>query len=287
MRKQKKEKKQKVINIKSRSAKIAYRNLLIRKMAYLELMGARTVKPAISLGMNEAAKLVAMGETDIDNIYHVVEATKPKLTNAITRVYARSDKIFLKLAATSAEKTRKGLDFSAIIGQNVFKDETGLITSLFLEARRRYIQTIATAKVAAISEATRLGLKAIIERGLEDGLSPVDLADRIREKNRSFSPGRALRISRTETHTIAVNAQQQVIREAGFKTEKEWVSAGDNYVRSIAKGAQFDHRKANGERVPLDSTFVMTGEGLMHPGDPTGSAGNVVNCRCVELYHTI
>jgi hypothetical protein len=36
--------------------------------------------------------------------------------------------------------------------------------------------------------------------------------------------------------------------------------------------------------VPIDEPFIVSGEELMYPGDPSGSAGNVINCRCAIGY---
>ena len=33
-------------------------------------------------------------------------------------------------------------------------------------------------------------------------------------------------------------------------------------------------------RIPVDDPFIVGGEELMFPGDPNGSPGNVINCRC-------
>jgi len=36
----------------------------------------------------------------------------------------------------------------------------------------------------------------------------------------------------------------------------------------------------DGVRVPLNENFNVDGEMLEYPGDPSGSAGNIINCRC-------
>ena len=57
---------------------------------------------------------------------------------------------------------------------------------------------------------------------------------------------------------------------------KRWVTVGDSRVRAA-------HAAADGQEVPLGSPFVVDGEMLEYPGDPHGSAGNVINCRCVMV----
>ena len=56
--------------------------------------------------------------------------------------------------------------------------------------------------------------------------------------------------------------------------DKEWLTAVDGRERDA-------HRMANGQkRDPLEP-FNVGGELLMLPGDPRGSASNIINCRCV------
>lgn len=57
---------------------------------------------------------------------------------------------------------------------------------------------------------------------------------------------------------------------------KQWMSTLDNRVRP-------DHALADGQTVPLDEPFDVGGEQLDYPGDPSGSAGNVINCRCTQV----
>lgn len=40
------------------------------------------------------------------------------------------------------------------------------------------------------------------------------------------------------------------------------------------------HRKVNGDVQPLDKKFKVGDSWLMYPGDPSGEAKEIVNCRC-------
>lgn len=68
--------------------------------------------------------------------------------------------------------------------------------------------------------------------------------------------------------------EAEVARTGG--AYKRWVTMHDDRVRE-------GHSAADGQEVPLGSPFVVDGEYLQYPGDPRGSAGNVVNCRCVVV----
>jgi hypothetical protein len=87
---------------------------------------------------------------------------------------------------------------------------------------------------------------------------------------------RAERISRTET-TGAYNAGAL---DAGFvegQRVKVWMTTGDDRTRA-------EHLAASGQCVPLEDTFTVGGEALEMPGDPSGSAGMTINCRCTIVF---
>ena len=59
--------------------------------------------------------------------------------------------------------------------------------------------------------------------------------------------------------------------------KREWVAAQGERTRE-------DHSAANGQIVSMNQPFIVGGEELMYPGDPNGSAENVINCRCIVAY---
>lgn len=99
-----------------------------------------------------------------------------------------------------------------------------------------------------------------------------DLQDRIKGMNRSS----AIRSARTAV-TNAQNAGRQDTYEAaakmGIKVRKRWVATKDERTRT-------SHRGVDGQTVDYDKPFNVGGEELMFPGDGSGSAWNVYNCRC-------
>ena len=92
---------------------------------------------------------------------------------------------------------------------------------------------------------------------------------------------RAERLVRSSYNTASNNAALAAIREAGF-TRKRWLTSRDARVRRPEPGSPFDHWSADGQTVPIDQPFSVSGEPLMHPGDRSrgASAGNLINCRC-------
>lgn len=113
-----------------------------------------------------------------------------------------------------------------------------------------------------------------ISRGIASSLPYRDIARNI--GNVSGAPlSRAKTIARTEGHRIqqmsTVDAQQAA-KAKGADVLKQWDATLDGRTRE-------SHRRVDGEIRELDEKFS---NGLMFPGDPNGSAAEVVNCRCTS-----
>jgi len=86
---------------------------------------------------------------------------------------------------------------------------------------------------------------------------------------------RARTIARTAS-TATVEGGQRIGYEVAGVPAKRWLSERDDLVREA-------HIAADGQTVPVADAFDVDGESLEYPGDPAGSAGNVINCRCTTL----
>ncbi len=64
-------------------------------------------------------------------------------------------------------------------------------------------------------------------------------------------------------------------KSAGVE-QKEYLAVQDDRTRDA-------HAEADGQIVGIDESFIVDGEELQYPGDPSGDAGNVINCRCSIL----
>lgn len=90
------------------------------------------------------------------------------------------------------------------------------------------------------------------------------------------------RTARTTTTGAANAGSLEAWRQSEVVEGGEWVSALDDRTRTPDKGDEFDHVHAHGETVRLGELYLRTGEPLAYPGDPNGSAGNIINCRCTQ-----
>lgn len=86
----------------------------------------------------------------------------------------------------------------------------------------------------------------------------------------------AMRIARTETNRVANGAREIVMEKAhdlGINIKKKWISAKDDRTRE-------SHAMLNDEVREINEAFS---NGLQRPGDPNGSAAEVINCRCTMI----
>jgi hypothetical protein len=148
---------------------------------------------------------------------------------------------------------------------------------IFDQAIANYLRQYQATKITQISQTTARQVKQLIEIGVADGLSSTQIAKEISQKIPGISRIRAKVIARTETHTAANIGAYAAAEATGLNLIKEWASAVDERTRE-------DHLEANGQQVGLNESFIVGGEELNMPGDPSGSAENIINCRCVALF---
>ena len=139
---------------------------------------------------------------------------------------------------------------------------------------------------ALITETSLEIVRKVIADGFIEGLNEVEIGKNINEAlgADAVADYRSRTIARTETHNAATFAMQETARESKLPLKKQWVSVHDDRVRGINPNDQFDHVSADGQIRGLDEPFDVSGERLDRPGDPAGSLGNILNCRCTIIY---
>lgn len=148
---------------------------------------------------------------------------------------------------------------------------------VFNEAVLLWLDNYSLAQVKTISGTLTAVAKQVLQQAFEQGLGEKATArlliDKVGGTVRS-----AQRIARTEVHTATSIGSDIAARSTGEDMVKEWASTDDSRRRA-------SHREANGQRREMDEPFLVGGVSLMYPGDPAGPAKEVINCRCVVLYH--
>lgn len=147
-----------------------------------------------------------------------------------------------------------------------------------------FARTQAAAKVQEITETTAGQIREVIADAIEQGWSTDKTTKAIKETYEDFGRVRAETIARTETSN-AVNhgkhkAAEETAAETGLELERVWSAVNDGRTREA-------HSNANGQVRKMGAAFLVGGESLMYPGDPAGSAANVIRCRCTQIFREI
>lgn len=133
----------------------------------------------------------------------------------------------------------------------------------------------------SVSKTTGKQIRQSLLDGIENGESILEMRDRIRLNFSHAENVRAKRIAQTEVLGATNGASHQAYRQAGVE-KKEWISARDGIVRETHQLVELSTAEdVGGTPIEQDRDFILAdGDTLMYPGDPTGRAENVINCRC-------
>lgn len=150
---------------------------------------------------------------------------------------------------------------------------------IWAERFNRVSQQIAAERVTLVQGTAKATLVNIFKRFSSDPefmvMNEREAQRILRQKFSQYSKSQAERLIRTE----ATNAANYATLESATdmfgqeQLQKEWMAAVDGRERPA-------HRIADGQIVDFKERFTVGGQLLFHPGDPAGSARNVINCRC-------
>jgi uncharacterized protein with gpF-like domain len=169
-----------------------------------------------------------------------------------------------------------------------FKNSIGL-TSTQLDAVQNYRNLLEQGSADALDRALRdkrydATVSSAVDSGDVLGSSQIDRM--VARYQDNLLTARAETIARTEslraTSAARHEALVQIAEDAGIdddQIKRTWHATKDTRTRHT-------HKAMNGQTVVgLDTPFTSpSGEQLMYPGDPDGSAEEVINCRCAVSH---
>jgi HK97 family phage portal protein len=149
---------------------------------------------------------------------------------------------------------------------------------VFDQAVQRFIASTVAKKVTAITETTRKKIRSIIKKEEAAGKTVADIANELDKLYLDeIIPNRTYTIARTEVIGASNAGNRYAAKQTGLNLNKTWLSTEDERTRD-------SHVSINGETRAMDEKYS---NGLMFPGDPSGEAKEVINCRCTETYSVI
>jgi polyhydroxyalkanoate synthesis regulator phasin len=258
-----------MINVRSRRARQQMLVYIDRQMAAIERKFEKSILGILKKQYRLVAEVIEMGSTDIDHVLHLT-------FNETEKIFQRYYKMIYVLFS--------GIIFNQIDeDKNFVQYEQKTIKETFFETMRRWAKTRMGEAIVNIHTSTKNKISGIIESMVSDGKSNREIAKEILATSREIKTiNRAKTIARTETHTVSMKSTNEAMNSTGLRYTKQWVSAMDSRTRS----KPFSHVAADGEEVDKDGYYFNTGGKLFYPGDPAGSPGNIINCRCIEIYNT-
>ncbi len=207
------------------------------------------------------------------------------------RLAAILERLYLEAGEAIAPRIREaaGKSFS---GSLTTKQELDQAT-LFRLAMRQFIEGQSGLRIEEITATTLGQVRDALTLIDEEGLGEVPGSKIIEQRTGgAVARARAQTIARTEGHTGSQFASQTQINQLGLRYNKRWVSVQDARTRDIEDGDEFDHKEANGQKRKREEKYDIRrkrggSEKLDFPGDPKGSPGNIINCRCVQVYEIV
>lgn len=187
-----------------------------------------------------------------------------------------------QIVERDVKKTVKGYQ-----GPQEFKSKQ---TDLFTYVMLAYLEQKGLDQISVeITQTTKNQIQQYLLKSVEEGLTLPETIKLLRTAG--ITDYRAEMIARTETGRAANIGSMVGATATGLVTMKEWIAAKDNRTRRVPRD-MFDHLHMDGIKIPYDEKFnVKTKNGgfeqMLHPCDPSGSAGDVINCRCTLGYEAV
>lgn len=215
-------------------------------------------------GVRRAFRSIKQNELDLTAVLTDLGETQQRLGGTIRPIYSGGlDEVF-------------GFTVQELGGIPVFSIDDPRIMDFFDEFQKRIVGT------------TPVTLQRNLRRSLQAGLTEGETLGQLRQRvaevyNIAGSDAKTLQVARTETAGF-MNGTRNVMFEAqGFKNA-EWVTAGNENVRTNHKGfGELGPRPLTHDYLQ-DRIDPNTGTGrLLYPSDPLGPAAEVINCLCIHI----
>lgn len=148
------------------------------------------------------------------------------------------------------------------------------------EAAQQYIAS-REQPIMGVGGTVRDQLNTSLQAGNDAGETMDQLADRVREVYNNLNEKEAMRVARTETNMAYNHSRHEAMTDAGIGY-KSWLSSHGPKVRPSHAQAERDYIAVP---IPVDEPFIVGGERMLFPGDDSlgASAGNIINCQCIQL----
>lgn len=199
-------------------------------------------------------------------------------------------KKFYPMSAPLGQMTRKHM-----LWQKDPNAKKSLEDDLYLSVYERHMQQLVgtadyAARIKTITNTTSDRINTVVQQILTDaelggfGIDKIrqNLTDAIGSSIRGNVRARAKAIAQTEIISASNQASQFAADSTGYEYRKFWSTSGLPNIRpSHIEAEQYSNSR---DGLKKDETFP---NGLLYPGDPNGSAEEIINCRCTIMHEIV
>lgn len=136
-------------------------------------------------------------------------------------------------------------------------------------------------RITGINDTTKDKIMDVIADGMREGNGMPEIGKQVEDHLDVTWPSRGETIARTETVGATNYASLEEARSIAPQLLKSWTC-------TFSKDSRQAHMDADEEYganpIPQNQPFIVDGEELDVPGDPSGSADNIINCECCVTY---
>lgn len=178
---------------------------------------------------------------------------------------------------TLGQMAKRAIPFFAKLAEAEIQSESKLD---FEQLYSTWINTRIFEHSQIIAETATNEIIGLVQRLIAEDATERVVSQAIWDYSRA-SKAQSRMIARTETHQAAMFAKKEqaldVQNRSGIEMVKFWNAVEDSRTRESHNDAEADYPNGIG----LDEKFMVGGDAMDRPGDPSAGADNLINCRCV------
>lgn len=149
---------------------------------------------------------------------------------------------------------------------------------------RDYVTVTLEPRITQVTLTIEKRVRELVLQGVKEGMSVSELAQNIDTLGlEEIITNRSRVIARTETINASNKGSLMGAEATGLSLKKEWIASLDGRERIAHAEAAERYQR---DPIDLKADFIVDGEALQYPGDPSGSAGNIIQCRCTQAFVT-
>jgi len=251
-----------------------WRDINQQRLRYINY-GEKKVRAAL----RKVSKDFARAVRDIGPDAALSALSEADIRNGVQQLYVNLYTVTgVAFANTTAGKLRETMKRKAIGDIDEYTDDAQ--EAAWIRHMRNFAETRCALKITAVTRNIHEDIEKITRALVRENPTqgPAWIAKKLTEAMGERNEWRAMRIARTETVGASNEGAIKAARDYGIRTKKKWLVNVDDLTRD-------DHAAmADYPMIPTDEPFQVGDDRMDYPGDPSASAGNVINCRCAITF---